>query len=40
MIGTPIGTTILIPLGALILTILVLYSIAFTLLKKGVGIRS
>jgi ABC-2 type transport system permease protein len=40
MIGTPIGTTILIPLGALILTILILYGIVLTLLKKGVGIRS
>jgi ABC-2 type transport system permease protein len=40
MLGTPMTVSIYIPLAILLLTLLILYTIVWALLKKGVGIRS
>jgi len=40
MLGSPMSVPTIVPIAILLLTLFVLYAIVWTLLKKGVGIRS
>lgn len=40
MLGTPMTVPLYVPVGVLLLTIIILYTIVWSLLNKGVGIRS